>query len=131
MTYYDAETLARQLAQLGRDLDDEVKVLGVLEEAAADAEGFFRKLESAYDDCLDQAFLDANGNVDSRKAQARLACAVERAAKQEASTEWNKARGKVFTQNANLTAIRVRIDIGRSLLSREKSLMALAGTGEV
>jgi len=131
MTSFDAEVLARQLSQLGRDLESEVKYLGELEEEAADAEGHFRKLESAYDDAIDRAFLDTQGNVDIRKATARLACKEERAVKQEANVEWNKVKGRVFTQNANLNAIRTRIDIGRSLLSREKALISLAGTGEM
>lgn len=131
MSSYDAETLVRQLGQLGRDLDEEVSHLGELEEEAANAEGHFRKLESAYDDCIDRAFLDAQGNVDMRKAQSRLTCTEERTVKQEANIEWNKAKGRVFTQNANLNAIRTRIDIGRSLLSREKALLSLAGTGDV
>lgn len=131
MSGYEAETLARHLADLGRDLDAEVIVLGELEEAAADAEWAFRKLEAAYDDCTDAAFLDGKGSVDSRKAQARLACTAERALKQEANTEWSKARGRVFTQQASLKALHGRIEIGRSLLSREKTLISLAGVGEV
>ena len=129
MGAFDAETLARQLAQLGRDLTEEVERLGELEEEAADAEGNFRRLESAYDDCVDRAFLDAQGTEAKRKAEAKLTCSAERTAKQEASIEWNKAKGRVFTQNANLNAIRTRIDIGRSLLSRERALLGLASSG--
>lgn len=130
MGAFEAETLAKQLAQLGLDLSEEVEHLGDLEEGAADAEGHFRKLESVYDDCVDRAFLDAQGTEATRKAEAKLACRTERTAKQEANVEWNKAKGRVFTQNANLNAIRTRIDIGRSLLSREKSLLSLGGVGE-
>jgi len=127
---YEAETLARQLAQLGRDLDTEVMVLGELEEAAADAEGNFRKLETSYNDCIDRAFLDASGNVDIRKAQARLACTVERTLKQEAAIEWSKAKGRMFTQQANLQALHRRCEIGRSLLARERSLISISGIGD-
>lgn len=127
---YEAEALVRQLAQLGRDLEAEVEVLGELEEAAADAEGKFRRLETAYDDCVDNAFLNASGNVDTRKAQARLACVTERTLKLEAATEWNKAKGRMFTQQANLQALHRRCDIGRSLLARERSLLSLSGIGE-
>jgi hypothetical protein len=127
---YEAETLARQLAALGRDMEAEVEVLGELEEASANAEGKFRMLETLYDDCIDKAFLDASGNVDARKAQARLACAAERTLKQEANTEWSKARGRVFTQQASLRALHARCDIGRSLLARDRSLMSISGIGD-
>lgn len=128
---YSAEVLAQQLAALGRDLDAEVIVLGEYEEASADAEGEFRRLKAAYDDCIDYAFLHAEGSVDLRKAEARLACTADRARMHEANTDWDKARGRVFTQQANLRALHDRIDIGRSLLSREKALLSLSGIGEV
>ena len=57
MSGYEAEVLAQQLAQLGRDLSAEVVILGELEEAAVDAEGEFRRLEAEHDDNLDRAFL--------------------------------------------------------------------------
>jgi hypothetical protein len=128
---YSAETLARQLAQLGRELDAEVAILGELEEASADMEGEYRRLKSAYDDCVDRSFLHTDGGVEARKAEARLACTTERALMHEANLEWDKAKGRVFTQNANLRALHDRIDIGRSLLSREKALLSLSGIGEV
>ena len=131
MSGYEAEVLARQLAALGRDLDAEVAVLGVLEETSADMEGEFRRLKGAYDDCVDQAFLSAEGSVDARKAVARLACTASRTAMYEANMEWDKARGRVFMQQANLRALHDRIDIGRSLLARERALISIAGTGEV
>lgn len=127
---YSAEILAQQLAQLGRDLDAEVIVLGEYEEASADAEGEFRRLKALYEDCMDRTFLAGEGGVDLRKAEARLACTTERTQMHEANLEWDKARGRVFTQNANLRALHDRIDIGRSLLSREKSLLSLAGINE-
>ena len=130
MSAYESEVLARQLAQLGRDLDAEVAILGELEEVAADMEGEYRKLKSAYDDCVDRTFLDFGGNVETRKAEARLACSAERTLMHEANTEWDKAKGRVFTQNANLRALHDRIDIGRSLLSRERALISIAGVNE-
>lgn len=131
MSAYDAETLARQLAALGRDLSDEVARMGELEEEAVDREGDFRWQESAYDDAFDRAFLDADGAQETRKATARLACTKERSLKLEANLEWNKAKGRVHTQTANLRALHDRIEIGRSLLSREKALLSLSGIGEV
>lgn len=130
MSGYEAEVLARQLAQLGRDLQEEVVHLGDLEEEAVDCEGAFRKLESAYDDAYDRAFLDADGAQETRKATARLACTRERELKQDAALEWGRAKGRVHTQQSNLQAIHRRVEVGRSLLSREKALISLAGTGE-
>lgn len=132
MSAYDADTLVRQLAQLGRDLDDEVKVLGELEESAVDAEGEYRSRESAFDDELDKCFLEASGgSVEVRKTQARVVTTSWRLDSQEAYLEWQRAKGRLRTQNANLQALRTRIDIGRSLLSREKALLSLGGVGEV
>lgn len=124
---YEAETLARQLGQLGRDLEHEVARLGELEELSADAEGEYRSLAEEYDDALARAFLDGTGSVDARKAQARLNCAVERLEMQAANLAWNKIRGRVRTQNANLQALHKRVEIGRSMLSREKALMSISG----
>ena len=130
MSSFDAELLARQLSQLGRDLDSEVAVLGELEEQAADAEGAYRAMKAAYDDCVDRTFLNAEGIADVRKAEARLLCVSQRALMHEANLEWDRAKGRVFTQQANLQALHKRCEIGRSLLSREKSLLSLAGIGE-
>ena len=130
MTSFDAETLAQQLAQLGRDLDEEVLNLGKLEEAAVDAEREFRKAEFTYDDSIDKAFLANDGSVEVRKAQARVDCGVDKVVMVGESLEWSRAKAKVRVQNANLSAIRTRIDIGRSLLARERSLLSLGGIGE-
>lgn len=131
MNAFDADTLARQLAALGRDLQDEVGILGRLEEEAVDAEGAFRKLEAEYDDTYDRAFLDFDGGVEVKKAQARVKCFPERLVKQDAELQWGRAKARVRTQQANLQAIHRRVEIGRSLLSREKAMISLAGTGEV
>ena len=105
--------------------------MGELEEESVDREGDFRRLESAYDDAYDRAFLDAEGAQETRKATARLECTKERDLKLEANLEWNRAKGRVHTQQANLRAIHDRIEVGRSLLSREKALLSLSGIGEV
>jgi len=128
---YDAEVLAQQLAALGRDLQTEVRILGELEEAAVDAEGAYRLLESEFDDAVDEAFLAFDGSVEVRKAQARTTTKSYRLNAHEAYLEWGKAKGRVRTQNANLQALHKRVEIGRSLLSREKALLSLSGIGEV
>jgi predicted nucleic acid-binding Zn-ribbon protein len=128
---WDAETLAQQLAQLGRDLQEEITLLGELEEECVTAEGEYRRLQDLYEDEFHQAFINLPGSVESRKAAARLECVTAREASSEAYLQWNRLKGQVRVQNASLSALRSRIDIGRSLLSREKSLLSLAGTGEV
>jgi hypothetical protein len=129
---FDADTLARQLAQLGRDLQDEVAELGELEERAVDAEGEFRHREAMYEDVLAASTLKSReSNAEARKADARLQCIEARALMQVASLEWSRAKARVRTQQANLTALHKRVEIGRSLLSREKALISLAGVGEV
>lgn len=129
MGSFDAETLSQQLAALGRDLQQEVINLGELEEAAVDAEGEFRRLESEYDDALDRALIEAEGTMELRKAQARIKCSAPRVLMQEASLDWGRAKGRVRTQNANLSALHKRIEIGRSLLSRERALLSLTTSG--
>lgn len=127
MSSFDADTLARQLAQLGRDLQDEVTILGELEEASVDAEGEYRDKESSLDWATDKAFLDFEGSVEMRKAQARTSVTSYQLDYRVAYLEWQHAKAKVRTQQANLSAIHKRVEIGRSLLSREKALIALSG----
>ena len=127
---YDAAELARQLAQLGLDLQDEVAELGRLEEATVTAEGNYRHLNDLLEDAQASAFLRATGtNAEARKAEARLACTDQRMAAEAGWKAWNKLKAEVRTQQANLQAIHRRIEIGRSLLSREKSLLSLSSSG--
>ena len=127
---YDADVLARQLAQLGRDLDEEVKILGELEEEAADAGGEYQHRNDLYEDTLASCLLKSGqSNAESRKAEARLQCIAPRAEMRIAQKNWEKAKAAVRTQEKNLTALHKRIDIGRSLLSREKALIGLSNSG--
>ena len=130
MSSFDAETLVRQLAALGRDLQDEVINLGEYEEEAVDAEGKFRRLDALYEDALARSVLKSNqGSAEMRKAEARLQCIEDREAMQDASLEMSRAKAKVRTQSANLSAIHKRCEIGRSLLSRERALLSLTNSG--
>lgn len=126
---FDAEILARQLGQLGRDLQDEVIHLGELEEEAVDAEGVYRRLEREHEIETARALLAADGSMELRKAQARLKCEAAEVLAEEASLDWARTKARVRTQNANLSAIGKRIEIGRSLLSREKALISLTNSG--
>ena len=126
MSSFDAALLAEQLAQLGRDLSDEVAELGRLEEACVDAEAAYRELQEKHEDILASCFLRSGGsNADARKADARLAAADSRMAAEVAWKAWNLLRAKVRVQQASLSALHRRIEIGRSLLSREKALISL------
>ncbi len=129
MSGYEAETLARQLAQLGRDLDTEVTVLADLEHEAVTAEGDYRRLADLHEDAVARAFLTAPGSVDARRAQARLDCTASREASGAAWKRWQDAKADVRMQGKNLDALRERIGIGRSLLSREKALLSLSSSG--
>jgi hypothetical protein len=131
VTAYDAEVLAQQLAALGRDLSEEVTILGELEEECVTAEGEYRKLQEAHEDDIARAFVTMPGGVESRKAAARLECIPSREVSGEAYIEWNRLKGRLRTQQANIQAVHRRIEVGRSLLSREKALISLAGVAEV
>ena len=123
---YDAAELARQLAQLGLDLQDEVTELGRLEEAAVDAEAAYRQLQELHEDALAKAFLRSSGsNMEARKAEARLVCVDSRLAAETAWRAWSHQRARLRTQQASLNALHRRVEIGRSLLSREKVLISL------
>ena len=129
MSSYDAEVMARQLSQLGRDLQAEVIELGNLSDAATDAEGEYYRLKAIHDDAVDLAFLNGEGGVEARKAKAKIECAELRGKMLDANTAWSRAKGAVSTQYANLNALHKRVDIGRSMLSRERALLSLANSG--
>lgn len=121
----DGETLATQLAQLGRQLDDATAKLADLD-ILATAKGIdAAKLKEDHEDALAEAFRDAEGSVEVRKAEARLLCAVARKIAQQAAADAEMAKAQVRAQQAMVRAINARIDIGRSLLSREKTLAAV------
>lgn len=130
MSTWDAEVLTRQLAQLGRDLDDEVRHLGDLDLQCVEAEGEFRRLDDEHGDRVAQEFLDAEGAVETRKMIARLKAVPARLIAQDAWLEWNRAKAKMRTQQASIQALHRRVEIGRSMLSREKALISLSGVGE-
>ena len=131
MSSWDAEVLTRQLAQLGRDLDDEVHQLGELDMAAVEAEGEFRRLDDEHGDRVAQEFLNAEGAVETRKMIARLKAVPARLIAQDAWLEWNRAKARLRMQQASIQALHRRVEIGRSMLRREKALISLAGTGEI
>lgn len=124
---FDANVLVDQLRALGRDLEHEVVQLGKLEEQCVDFEWDYRRLDNDWNDRMDEAFIVASGSVEQRKAEARLKAVPARVLKEDAWKEWQHARARVRTQQASLQALHRRVEIGRSLLSREKTLMSLDG----
>lgn len=122
---FDADTLARQLAQLGRDLQDEVAVLAELELAAVTAEGAWWAAKDGLEQALDEEFLHSEGGVEARRASARTFCFLDRDDMRRTGARLALAKAKLRNQEASIRALNKRIDIGRSLLSREKALMEM------
>lgn len=127
---WDAELLVRQLSQLGRDLDTEVTILGQLDQEAVEAESEFRRLDEEYNDRIAEEYLHLDGTVETRKMQARLKAKPARLIAEEAWLIWNLAKAKLRTQQASIQALHRRVEIGRSMLARERALMSIAGMGE-
>lgn len=122
---FDAEVLLAQLAELGRQLDQETEKLGELDALATGHGCAYQRRREEYEDDLAEAFLSAQGSVEVRKNEARVKCLPSRILVQDAADDWEKAKGRVRTQQAAIKALTVRIDIGRSLLSHEKALIGL------
>ncbi len=111
----EGEKIIEHLGQLGRDLGDEIAQLGTYERDAVAKEGQFRAdYARAYD--------KATGNMETCKQQAI-------AETDDQWRAWQQAAILVRIQRESLRALHARIDIGRTMASREKSLMALAGHG--
>lgn len=121
----DGDTLAKQLGELGRQLDEATGRLADLDILATGKGIDAANAKESYEDALAAAFRDADGAVEARKMLARLSCGHERKLSLQAAAEWEMAKAQVRNQQAMVRAINARIDIGRSLLSREKSLMAV------
>jgi hypothetical protein len=117
----------RQLSELGRQLDDATAKLSQDDVIATGLGIEATQLKEEYEDQLAEAFQSAEGSVEAKKTDARLKCKPGRLLAQDAAAEWEKAKAKVRGQQAIVRALGIRIDIGRSLVSHEKSLMALGG----
>ena len=122
--------LANQLSQLGRDLDEQVTLLGQLEDAAVTAEGTYRHYKELYEDAMAAVMLRSSQSSEGlRKAEARLQCIEPRILMEDANRDWDKKKAILRTQHASLQALHRRIELGRSLLSREKALVGLELSG--
>jgi hypothetical protein len=127
---FDANALVNQLSQLGRDLDTYVGELGRLEHEKVNFEAEYRRLLEEHEDALAEAFLAAAGQpVETRKCIARLKCVPSRLIRDDAKKDWQHSEARVRTQFASISALHRRIEIGRSMLSREKTLMSISEIG--
>lgn len=111
----DAIIIARQLGELGVELDKAVKELARLEDIAVDAEGDFKVANS-------KAFRGCKGSVEDRKQQA-----FEETA--ELWRVWGKAAAAVRIQKEHVRALHARIDVGRTLASNIRAEISLAQSG--
>lgn len=122
---FDANTLLAQLAALGRQLDEQVDELGRLDLLATGAGCEYQRLREETEDTFAEAFLNVQGGVEVRKMHARLKSVPARLTAQDANKEWEFAKSRVRTQQEAIRALHRRIEIGRSLLSTEKTRMDL------
>lgn len=125
---YNANALVSNLSALGLSLEEYVTVLGDLEFQKVEAEAEYRRLLEEHEDRLAEQFLAADGSVENRKNTARLKCVPSRLMRDDAKKDWQHWEAKVRTQFASISALHRRIEIGRSMLSREKTLMELDRT---
>lgn len=115
MTDLTPNDVVMQLAALARDLDANVSAL-----EDADRQAVLVRHEA--DLAHSRAFLTAQGSVEQRKHEAFVSCErqLSEAAVAEAVVRHLRRRGD---------AIRVRIDVGRSVGSALRAELSLAGVG--
>lgn len=107
--------IAAWLVELGRRLDDKVTEYAELGEEAAEAKS---KAEVAFA----RHFLGAEGAMDMRKQIAVLDAADERFAA-------DVAERKVSACKEAISALRLKIDVGRTASANVRAEIALAGAG--
>lgn len=122
---FDTDVLLGQLAALGGELDAAVVELGTLDMLATGHGCLYNQLREEHEDNLANAFLDADGSVEVRKNIARVKCVPSRLIAQQQAKEWEEAKSRVRTQQEAIRALHRRVEIGRSLLSTEKTRMDL------
>lgn len=123
---FDAETLVRQLGELGRQLDAEVEKMGELDLLSVGLGCEYQRLREEHEDAVAKSFLTVStGGVEAKKMEARLKCVPSRLIAQEANRDWEQAKSRLRTQQAAIKALSSRVEIGRSLLSHQKMLMDL------
>jgi hypothetical protein len=111
----DPQTIAHQLGELGRELDQAVRSLAELEESAVDDEGNFKV-------AFARAFREGTGSVEDRKQQAIEEC-------DQLWRIWGKAAAAVRMQKEHVKALHARIDVGRTLASTVRAELSLVHAG--
>lgn len=111
----NANDVALQLARLARELDETVRAL---ESADRDAV----ETRAAYDLTFSRAFMRAEGSIDYRKHHAVVETADARLAADVADAVVRHLRRRI-------DAIKVRIDVGRSMGAAIRAEIALGGAG--
>ena len=122
---FDPDVLLHQLSELGRQLDQEVNKLGELDMISVGYGCEYQRLREEHEDAVAEVFLRLAGGVEARKLEARLKCVPSRLVAQDAHLMWEKSKSRVRTQQEAIRALHKRIEIGRSLLSTEKTRMDL------
>ena len=126
----EASLLASQLGQLGRDLDSETHLLAVFEDQATTLEGRYRRLKEQHNDEVAKlSWLLKEVTLTHRNAEARLATVESRNIMLDAQDEWEKAKSLLRMQASSISTLKVRVDIGRSLLSNAKVEASLVYMG--
>jgi hypothetical protein len=123
---FEANVLLQQLSELGRQLDQQVERLGELDMISTGLGCEYQRLREEHEDQLADSFLRmTDGGVEAKKMAARLKCVPARLTAQDANKDWEQARSRLRTQQAAVRALGSRIEIGRSLLSHQKTQMEL------
>lgn len=108
-----ANSVAAQLAQLARTLDDLVRQIGEAERDAVNKREDYTLAHA-------KAFLTAEGAMDIRKHEAIKQTHAERLAAEAAEATVRGLR-------RSIDSVKVRIDVGRSVGTALRSELALAG----
>jgi hypothetical protein len=122
---FDPDLLLRQLSELGRLLDAQIETLGECDLLATGLGCEYQRLREECEDRVAEEFLKAEGTVETRKMIARLKAVPSRLIAQDALLEAEKAKARLRTQQAAIRALHARVEIGRSLLSHEKTRLDL------
>lgn len=110
-----ATDVAAGLAAIARQLDQAVKDLRTLDEESA-------RSRSRFEVSFARAFLSAEGPMDIKKQTAVLATADQK-------LDAEIADSRLRAQRSLIDALKVRIDVGRSMGTAIRSEIALANSG--
>lgn len=121
----DPEVLLQQLGELGRQLDQATEDMAELDVVATGAAVHYAELKEEYEDTVAREFLDCEGSIEAKKMQARLNARAVRKIAEQAHLEAEMAKSSLRNQRDAVKALQSRIDVGRSLISHQKTMMGL------